>query len=240
MQFYVLGDLRTDDWTYHAYAARMKPTDVGHASRCPKCNEYVSMLPWLAPYHVEIVVHGKKLADVIECSNGSLLVSDRFRSAWIEEKLQGIDVFSPIERLRIRPARLKKKAPTYFHIAPRLFDVQVDLERSLIEYDRPITCIKCKSGGIDSVRGFALDETTWHGEDIFRAWGISGRIIVSNRVRELRDKHGLTNMNLVPVEEMLIDHHRRWTPYCDYLPDGITPPEEYEYDYVTEEEPSTN
>lgn len=240
MQFYVLKHPSLDDWTYYTVAYSMAPEVVGEAQRCPNCNEVVSSLPWLPPHYAEVVARGREFGDIAFAAGQSLLVSDRFRRAWLDAQLVGIDVFDPIERIRVRPARLKKRAPTYFHMAPQLFNVQVDLERSLIEYDQPITCIKCKSGGVDSIRGFALDETTWHGEDIFRAWGMPGVIIVSDRVRELRDKHGLTNVNLTPIEDYLWDPEKRWTPWCYYLPDGITPPEEYEYDYVTDEEPSTN
>jgi hypothetical protein len=224
VQFFVLRDLRTKDREYDAYALRMKPTGTGDAPRCPACNEYVGMLPWLPPYHVEILVHGSRLGDVIECSGEELLVSAHFRDAWMTEGLRGIEVFSPLDRVRIRPARLGRKPVTYFHIAPRLFDAQVDLEHSLIEYSRPMTCPKCKSGGLSSVRGFAIDESTWHGEDMFQAWGLPGLIIASDRVRQLRDKYALTNINLTRVEEYLWDPEKRWTPHCYYLPDGWTPP----------------
>lgn len=218
MQFFLLGDLRTDDPTYAAYGHSIKPEHIGDAPRCPLCNQYVGMLAWLPPYNAEIVVHGRKLGDIIECSGNDLLVSAHFRDAWLTEGFRGIDVFSPLERLRIRPARLGRKPVTYFHVEPRLFGTQIDLARSLIEYDRPITCSKCGSGGIDSVRGFAIDEKSWTGEDLFFPWGMSGRLIVTDRVRQMRDKYGLTNMNLVPVEEVLIDPYRRWTP-VDHSPD---------------------
>jgi hypothetical protein len=240
MQFYMMGDLRTKDRTYDAEGSRMKPTGLGEASQCPNCNRYVSMLHWLPPYHTDIVVHGKQLGDVVDCSNASILVSERFRDAWLAEELKGINEFSPLERLRIRPARLGKTRPTYFHVSPGLFGTQIDVERSLIEYSAPITCSKCKSGDIQSARGVVIDKASWTGEDLFFPWGMSGRVIVTERVRQIRDKYGLTNMNLVPTEEVLIDHYRRWTPYCDYLPDGFTPKAEHEYEYVTEEDPPTN
>lgn len=234
MQFFVLGDLRSRDRIYDSHAGSTKPANVGDAPRCPECNEYIGSLPWLPPYNAEIIVYGRKLGDVIECGGDDLLVSGRFRDAWMATELHGIDIFSSVERLRIRPARLGKKPASYFHIAPRLFDVQVDLDHSLIEYSRPVTCLKCKSGGLESVRGFALDESTWHGEDIFLAWGLPGLIIVSDRVRELRDKHGLTNLNLIRVEEYFWDSYRRWTP-VDYSPDDVPTDE-----YVAPDPSSTN
>lgn len=240
MQFYVLGNLRLDEGPYESRASAMKPENVGEASKCPICHQWVSMIPWLPPYHAEIIVHGQKLGDLVKGYGESFLVSDRFRRAWLEEKLQGIDVFSSVKRLRVRPARLRNTAPPYYHIAVRLFDVMVDVEHSRIEYRYPINCPRCKGGACDSVRGFALDETTWRGEDIFEACGMSGIFIVSDRVRALRDKHGLTNINLTPIEEYLWDPEKRWTPWCYYLPDGFVHREEHEYEYVTDEDPSAN
>jgi hypothetical protein len=45
MQFYVLGDLRTDEWTYHAYASATKPMRQGDAPKCSVCHEYVGDFP---------------------------------------------------------------------------------------------------------------------------------------------------------------------------------------------------
>ena len=215
MRFFVLRELRSINWTYYAWVRALEPKNQGSAPECPECGSCVGMLPWLPPYHAEIIVHGKKLGDVIEAGGSSLLVSERFRSAWETEGLRGIETFSPLERIRVRPARLGKKTPTYFHVAAQHFGTQVDVERSLIEYDRPITCQKCKSGDANTIRGFSIDESSWTGEDFFYAWGVSP-LIVSDRVREMRDKYGLTNMNMTPVEEYLWDPFHQWTPFCQY------------------------
>ncbi len=232
MQFYVLGDLRTDDWTYHALGYGIKPENVGDAPECPACGEYVGMLPWLPPYHAEIIVHGKKLGDVVDCG-AELLVSDRFREAWEKEGLRGIEEFSPVERLRIRPARLGRRPLTYFHIKARYYGTRLDLQKSLIDFRKPPTCSYCQTGHIDCVRWLAIDESSWTGEDFFIAWGRTSDIIVTDRVRQMRDKYELTNINLTRVEEYLCDLERRWTPYCDYLPDGLTPPETVEVETGT-------
>ena len=225
MRFYVLGDRRTDEWTYEASAGRMNPTTVGDAPECAACHGLVGMLPWLAPYHVEIIVHGSKLGDLIKGSGMSLLVSDGFRKAWENEGLQGITEFSPLTRLRIRPARLGRQPHTYFHITPQHFKTRVDLARSLMEFERPITCYVCINSAAESIRGFTIDESSWSGEDLFIAWGIFGSVIVTDRVRQMRDKYGLTNMNMTPVEEYLSDPYKLWTP-VDYSRDE--PPPEVE------------
>jgi hypothetical protein len=62
---------------------------------------------------------------------------------------------------------------------------------------------------------------------MFRAWGLSGRIIVTDRVRQLRDDYGLTNVNLTPVEEYFWDPLNKWTP-VDYSRDEVAVPDEDE------------
>lgn len=233
MQFYVLGDLRTDDWTYHADGYGMKPKNQGDAPECPVCGECIGMLPWLPPYHAEIMVHGKKLGDLVRCIGPELLVSERFRHAWEQEKLGGIEVFSPLVRVRIRPARLGRRPLTYFHVTPRYCGTKIDVEKSVIDFSRGGTCKQCHGGMIDSVRGFAIDESSWSGEDLFKPWGMPGKIVVTDRVRQMRDKYELTNINLTRVEEFLWDPEKRWTPYCWYLPDGFTPPETAEIETGT-------
>jgi len=233
MQFFVLGDLRTIDWNYHANASGMKPKHQADPPKCPVCGDYVGMLLWLPPYHAEITVHGRELGDIIKCAGMNLLVSDRLRRAWQDAGLRGIEMFSPVERIRVRPARLGRRTLSYYHVQPRYSGTRVDLEHSLIEYDRPITCHHCVNAGVDSVRGFTIDESSWTGEDLFVPWGLNGDIVVTDRVRQLRDEHGLTNMNLTPVEEYFIDFYKRWTPidYSAYMPeDTDTPNDDADHD----------
>ena len=62
-----------------------------------------------------------------------------------------------------------------------------------------------------------VDSTSWSGEDMFYAWGLCGTVIVTDRVRQLRDDHGLTNVTLTPTEEYFWDPLKSWTP-IDYSP----------------------
>lgn len=216
MRFYVLGDLRIKDRTYDASVVPLKPHHQGIAPACPLCGSYVGMLPWLLPYHAEITVYGSKLGDMAESVGDSWLVSGRFRYAWEMEGLRGINEFSPLTRLRVRPTRLGRPPPTYFHIAPHYFGTKIDFERSLIDYSRGGDCSHCHAGIIDCIRRIIINESSWTGEDIFVAWGVPGSLIVTDRVREMRDKYELTNMNMTPVEEYLWDPLHQWTPFCQY------------------------
>jgi hypothetical protein len=194
---------------------------------CPECGEIATLLQPLPPYRVTLKAYGRALGDLAFGTGEGLLVSERFRSAWEVANLRGLE-FMPLEHVRVRPARLGKKTPIYFHTVPQLHGTQVDLERSLIEYDRPITCNKCKSGGAQTVRGFVIDESSWTGEDMFYPWGLSGSIVVTDRVRQLRDDYGLTNINLTPVEEYFWDPLNQWTPVDYSRPDWAKPDDDDE------------
>jgi hypothetical protein len=233
MQFFVLK-LKVGT-THETWFSEMKPARQGEAKRCPACDCFVSMLPWLPPYRAELQAYGKALGDIAFGPGGDLLVSDRFRSAWEAANLRGLE-FSPLERIRVRPARLGKKTPTYFYVLPQPYGTQVDLERSLIETNRPITCNTCKSGGVDNIRGFVIDESSWTGEDMFEPWGLLGVIVVTDRVRQLRDDYGLTNINLTPVEEYFWDPLYKWTPVDNSPPDWYKP----DNDDVTDESSAAN
>ncbi len=211
MQFYELK------WVvgvpYETDVLDMDPHHLGDSTKCPQCGMPVSSLSWLPPYRAEIRAFTGKLGDLAYGTGDDLLVSEKFRSAWEKSELRGITEFAPLERIRFRPARLGKKPVTYWKFSVKHWGTRIDSSRSLIEYEGPTTCNTCLAGWIDSVRGFAVDESSWTGEDIFYAWGMPGSMIVTDRVRQLRDDHGLTNINLIPTEQYLWDPHRRWTPF---------------------------
>lgn len=148
-----------------------------------------------------------KLGDVTDTSGDSILVSARFKQAWEERGLKGIEAFTPLERIQVRPARLGKPMPIYYHIAPRRYGTRIDFPRSHIKHP-PITCKTCQSmGRIKSINGFSIDESTWTGEDMFRVWGLAGTILVSHRVREMRDDYDLKNMEMIPIEDYYYAPH---------------------------------
>jgi len=221
MQFY---DLELEIGSPHDTTFdEMEPRHIGEIAdcqTCPACGEAVGSLPWLPPYRATIVAHRGELGDVA-FSGMDILVSEKFRQAWTEAQLKGIDTFHPLERVRVRPARLGRKTVTYYYVKTRRFGARVDLGRSLIEYNAPFTCMTClHPAGVDSVRGFAIDEQSWTGEDIFIPWGKSGSVIVTDRVRQLRDEYGLKNVTLIPTEEYFLDFYNRWS-VIDYSRDDV-------------------
>ncbi len=222
MQFYVMAMEigSTNDTSMERMEPILRGTEED-CQKCPTCGEPMGLLPWLPPYRAAILAHGKQLGDVA-FDGLHILVSEKFRQAWIEANLKGIDAFHPLERIRVRPARLGKKTPTYFYVRPQRFGTRVDLERSLIEYNRPFSCMACLEAGVNNVRGFSIDESSWTGEDLFIAWGKPGSIIVTDRVRQLRDDYDLKNVTLTPVEKFVWDPLKQWTP-VDYSRDEPAP-----------------
>lgn len=236
MQFYVM-DLEVGS-PYETWCDTMEPDHRGtmdDSQKCPRCGESMgSFFPWLPPFRASLRAYGKQLGDVA-FETSDILVSEKFRLAWTAAQLKGIDTFHPLERIRVRPARLGKKTPTYFVVQPKRFGTRVDLNRSLIEYDRPFTCMMCLEAGVETVRGFTIDESSWTGEDLFIAWGKPGSIIVTDRVRQLRDEHDLKNVTLTPVEKFVWDPLNRWTP-VDYSRDDPPP----EMEEVVDDDASLN
>ena len=233
MQFYVLETEvgLPHETKFHPLA----PDHIGEVDdcqKCPSCGRAVGMLPWLPPYRAELKAYGKGLGDVAFGPGNTLLVSARFRSAWETKNLRGLD-FQPLERMRVRPARFGKKATAYYCVTPRRFGTRVNLDQSRIEYELPISCSQCNLAGLlKSIRGFAIDDKSWTGEDMFYAWGIAGSIIVSDRVRQLRDEHGLTNVNLVPTEKYFWDPYHLWS-VSDYSRDVTPEPDDNADEHTT-------
>ncbi len=225
MQFYVM-ELEVGS-LFETWGDTMDPIHIGASAdrqKCPGCGKGVGSLPWMPPFRATVRAYGKQLGDVAFASS-DILVSQKFRQTWTAAQLKGIDTFHPLDRLRVRPARLGRKTPTYFYVNPQRFGARVDLSRSLIEYNNLSPCLYCLHGNLESARGFAIDEASWTGEDLFIAWGIPGSLIVTDRVRQLRDDYDLKNVTLTPVEKFFWDPYFRWT-ILDYSRDE--PPPELE------------
>ncbi|HYO67453.1 MAG TPA: hypothetical protein VEU33_15365 [Archangium sp.] len=195
--------------------ARIDEDDnVGEAARCPRCGDFIGMLPWLPPYRVMLDLHGKELGDFMR-GVGNSLVSERFAEAFQTEGLGGLQGFYPVEVMRVRRQRRGPKpsiVPGYFLVIPVFGSAAVDKARSRIRRDSPITCDWCRSTGVDSIHGLVLEQGSWNGDDVFIPRGLSGTMIVSERFADFVARHGFTNMTLTPAEEYTWDPLRRGPP----------------------------
>ncbi len=186
----------------------LAPVNLGEAPRCPSCGNAIGMLPQLPPYRVELVLYGRDFGDFVTCSGYDLLVSERFAEAFRAEGLTGLEGFHPAEVVKVRKKRRGPKpsvVPRYLAVTACFAHAAVDLEHSRLRYSDPITCSECLIGGLDAIHGFTLQPGTWRGEDIFRARGLPGRLIVSERFARFVAHHGFTNIQLVPTEDFVKD-----------------------------------
>ena len=212
-RFFVLGnDLHGPHDTLFD---RVAPENMGEAPECPRCHRALGALTWLPPYRVELELYGQQLGDFVIGPGAEVLLSERMAEAFQADGLTGLLGFHPAEVLRVRRKRKGPKSgdmPSYVVVSACFASATVDVARSRLRYDAPITCPECRSAGLDSVHGFALEPGSWKGEDVFRARGIAGRIIVSERFAAFVTRHGLTNIKLTPIEDHVRDPLRLGPP----------------------------
>ncbi|KFE70163.1 hypothetical protein [Hyalangium minutum] len=172
------------------------------------------MRTWLQPYRVELELYGQSLGDFVKGPGYSFLLSERMAEAFQSEGLIGLSGFTPAEVVRVRRKKKGPKpgvVPRYFVVTPHFSRAAVDMARSRLRYGDPITCEECRSAGLDTVHGFTLEPGTWQDEDVFRARGLPGTDIVSERFAGFVARHGLTNMKLIPAEDYVWDP-LQWGP----------------------------
>lgn len=212
-RFYVL-----DDGMFGAHDTKSEgvdPVHYGDAPRCSRCNAGLAMRTWLQPYRVELELYGQSLGDFVKGPGYSFLLSERMAEAFQSEGLTGLSGFDPAEVVRVRRKKKGPKSgtvPRYFVVTPCFSRAAVDVARSLLRYGAPVTCEECRSAGLDTAHGFVLEPGTWQGEDVFRARGLPGTDIVSERFAGFVARHGLTNMKLIPAEDYVWDPLQRGPP----------------------------
>jgi hypothetical protein len=192
-----------------------EPHHSAEAPVCSRCGGAIGSRVWLAPYRAELELHGESFGDFVKGPGDDVLISERFAELFRAEGLTGFSGFhlAEVERVR-KKARPSKAAtaPRYAVVTPCIGRGAVDEARSRVRRLRPITCPECRYGGASSIHGFALEQGTWQGEDVFRPRGLYGRIVVSERFAELASRHGLTNVKLTPIEELIWDPLGRGPP----------------------------
>lgn len=211
--------LEADVWGPHdTQFDTVEPVNLGDPPPCPRCNDSLGMLPWLPPYRAELELHGRGLGDFARGPGDEVLVSERMVEAFRSEGLTGLLGLHPVEVLRVRRKRkgpAPAAVPRYFVATPCLGRGAVDEAHSRLRRDKPITCPECRSTGVETIHGFTLEPGTWQGEDIFRPRGLHSDIVVSERFAQFVQRHGFTNMKLIPTEEYVWDPGHKGPP-----PDG--------------------
>jgi hypothetical protein len=169
------------------------------------------MLAWLPPYRVELELWGTTFGDLAIEAGGKFLVSERFKAAFEQSKLTGIEAYDPVEIVRVR--RHNRNAPkTPPHVYHRVTIARsraiVDQVASGIEWQEPTICPECREGtGIKRWQRVIFEPGTWSGEDIFSARGLPAAYFTSERFKDFCEEHGMTNVVLIPAEEYAHDSY---------------------------------
>ena len=178
----------------------------GDAPRCEVCGQFVNGRRWLSPFRVELTLHGSSWGDFAFFGDGDFVVSERAARLFREAGLTGLQGFETVEIAQIRGSN--QQPPSYLPVTVARSEAAVDERRSSLIRPETVTCDRCRSGGLEGIRGFVLAPGTWTGEDVFFARGLGGVLIATSRFRDLVGRHGLTNIRLTPTESYL------WDPYA--------------------------
>lgn len=217
MQFYVINQKPSGEEDVERYRTDFYFDDndaKGDALKCPNCDEYISMLKSLPPYHAHLETWGEDFGDLAFWLD-DFLVSRKFRDEYKKSGLQGLASFEPVEILsqkRYGKTRGKKlKPPEYFRVLPKIGAARIDLEASGAEWKdnkRP-TCNHCLSGGgvLKRWARVVVDEKSWNGDDIFYAFGIGGELLATSRFHQWAKAHQFRNLIMKPASESSHDFY---------------------------------
>ena len=162
----------------------------------------------MPPYRVELELYGQDLGDFVRGPGDSFLISERMATAFQAEGLTGLEGFHSVEVTRVRRMRKGPKpavVPAYRVVTPCFGRGYLDAHRSRLRYAEARSCSECRSANLETIHGFVLEPGSWAGEDVFRARGLPGVLLVSERFAELVARQGWTNMTLIPTEEYIRD-----------------------------------
>jgi hypothetical protein len=186
--------------------------ETGDFPRCPKCGQGIGQRDWLPPFKIEVTVYGKEGAgDFVECA-GSLLISERMAAAFRSEHLAGLEGFHPVEVVKMNARAKRLGIPRYLHVKATSGRAAVDEARSRIRRVKAIECDECRRTDVDTIYGFRIQPGTWDGLDVFRPRGLQADVSVSDRFAGFVQRHGFTNIKLVPTEQFVWDPLQKGPP----------------------------
>jgi hypothetical protein len=186
------------------------PARIGDGPQCPCCGGAVGSLPWLPPHRAELEVWGREYGDVAFGVANELLVSERFAALYKAECLTGLDGFHEVEIVKVirrGGSRLRPPPPKYYCVTPVRGRAVIDQKASGFVHAEPVTCQECRIGLIKRWKKVVIEDNTWSGEDIFRARGLPGTVIVTQRFRDFFLKSRFNNGLIIPAEEYGYDFY---------------------------------
>lgn len=128
------------------------------------------------------------------------LVSERFLSLFQARGLTGLEEVGPVEIVRLDARRMVAAPPRYRCCRVARGRAVVDDAASGLVRARPWACEECRSGGtIEGASRVVLEPGSWSGEDVFKARGLPGKVLVSERFERLCEQEQVTNCALIPA-----------------------------------------
>lgn len=216
-EFYVLEPIGGIFFgTKWAYAEEVDPVNLGDPERCPVCGNIVTFKRWLPPYRVKLSSSKpEKWGDFLWVGGTSLAVSTRFKSAYENEKLTGIESFSePLEIVRAGTRRTGDfivSPPTYHVLSVPWGGANLDFAASNVTYVRSnnIRCSYCRVGGEGRKQDrIAIEKGSWNRKDIFKPRGGLALSMVTRTFKDFVDDYQITNVWLIPADKYGYDAYR--------------------------------
>ena len=177
---------------------------------CVECQKYISSLKAKPPYRIELELWGNDYGHVAFGSCDDLLVSEGFRSNWLNDNMSGLSGFEAVTVVNVVRHQKMAKAgalPSYYRASVVRSRAAIDLDASGFEIDGAV-CKECLTGGLlKRAARIRLQPETWEGEDLFIARGLPGTYLASERFKAFFDKHQITSATLIPAEEYSFDFY---------------------------------
>ena len=210
MSFYIFDNLCEKGKKYPEFqlvpawceASRVGAQD-GNADKCPLCGKPISGLKWLPPKKLKLTntMFPDRLYWILP---EDLVVSEKFRRAYMESGLSGIDYFEELEVVEVCNNYEKLPLPGYFsaHI-PYSTLIRLDTKGTLT-YGRPgDQCDLCNPMGLNRSDGYyieklCLDTSSWDGTSIVNVYSVG--VVMSQEFFDFVSENHFTNFPFKPVE----------------------------------------
>ena len=207
MRFFLLknpklpGDSRVTDFV------QADGSKMGQAPRCAKCGNFIGMIPLMPPVRVEIDMWGDRFGDFAFGPGDELLVARPILEKLKAASMIGLEIVGEAEIVKISThQKTGEIPPCYYCCRPVRSSAIVDDVKSGFVWQHAWTCDLCRLGR-NLIRGrrIALISGSWSGEDIFFPRGLSGRVLVSEKFKDVVEHAEASNCVLVPAEEFSFD-----------------------------------
>ena len=173
----------------------------GYSKKCPLCGGPVSSRTWLDPKKIRLT--STRFPDRLSAWLGEpMVVSERFKDAYIKEGLTGIKSFTPIEIVKVARMKEGMVVPKYFCGELEYTDsVRIDQEKTIIigqKHNRRCELCNPFDTTLDEKIKIVIDTDNWNGLDVFRIY--APFTFFSQRFVDFVERQGFTNFYFEQVE----------------------------------------